>query len=253
LGDLEPLTTGLLAQEGIKIWHYGDRAALGLKPGGIAYPVFPHPFDPRLIPGARMVLERLPESWCLMGPAPWVAQAEAFLPPSRISHRIAYDFLVRPRAPFEVLAGPGEPRPCREDEGEALFPLQEAYEKEEVLFDPEEFQGLASRLHFWKLLRKQDNVALWEGGRPTAKAGTNAQTPAWAQIGGVYTRKELRGGGRQRRLLSYFLDRLAHQGRGACLFVKKSNPGAAALYRSLGFVDTGDFTILYGQRRLWTV
>ena len=84
-----------------------------------------------------------------------------------------------------------------------------------------------------------------------AKAGTNALTECWAQIGGVYTRPENRGQGLQKRLMAFLLARLSDQGRGACLFVKKSNASAGGLYRSLGFEERGDFTIVYGQRLVW--
>lgn len=251
LSDLEPWTTGLLAQEGMRLWGAGDRAALGIRSGGVVYPVFRDPLEPDLGSGARQVLDRVGEAWCLMGPAPWVAWAENWMPPSQIVHRVDYHFLARPTGVPSVPEGPGELRPAGTQDAELLFPLQEAYEKEEVLFVPEEFQPLASRIHFWKTLKRQEIVALWEAGRPVAKAGTNALTDRWGQIGGVYTRPERRGQGVQKRLMSFLLARLSSQGRGACLFVKKANLGAAGLYRSLGFEDLGDFTIVYGQRQAW--
>jgi ribosomal protein S18 acetylase RimI-like enzyme len=251
LHDLEPLTTGLLAQDGLKLWEVEGRALLGIRGGGVVYPVLPQGGHPDLAAGAREVLGRLGESWCLMGPAPWVAVCEDWMPPSRVSHRVAYDFLVRPAGGPEVPGGPGELRPAASGDADALFALQEAYEKEEVLFDPAEFQSLVSRLHFWKTLRRQEVAALWEAGRPLAKAGTNALTAHWAQIGGVYTRPEYRGRGLQKRLMAFLLARLSAQGRGACLFVKKANLPAGRLYRSLGFQETCDFTIVYGQRLAW--
>jgi len=251
LADLEPWTTGLLAQEGLKLWTADHRAALGIRAGGVVYPVIPGNRDPQLDAGAREVLDRLGEVWCIMGPQPWVAACEPWMPRSVVTHRIAYHFQVRPAGGPEVPEGPGELRLGRTDESEALFPLQEGYEKEEVLFDPREFQALASRLHFWKTLGRQEIVALWDDGRPVAKAGTNALTTRWAQIGGVYTRPEYRGRGLQKRLMAFLLARLSAQGKGSCLFVKKSNVVAAGLYRSLGFEDQGDFTIVYGQRLAW--
>lgn len=171
------------------------------------------------------------------------------MPAFHVNHRVLYDFLVRPRGPVPGATVRGEARPVREAEAEALFPLQEAYEKEEVLFEPGEFQALASRLHFQKVVRQQEVLGLWEGGRPVAKAGTNALTGHWGQIGGVYTRPEFRGQGFQKSLMSALLARLEGQGRGACLFVKKANLAAGSLYRSLGFAFETDFTILYGERR----
>jgi predicted GNAT family acetyltransferase len=249
--DLEPWTTGLLAQEGLKLFTSGTRAALGIRAGGVVYPVVPGPRDAELDAGARALLDRISESWCVMGPSAWVADCERWLPRSRVTHRVVYHFQVRPAASTVVPEGTGELRLGHQEDAEALFPLQEAYEKEEVLFDPAEFQPLASRLSFWKTLQKQEIAAIWDAGRPVAKAGTNALTPRWAQLGGVFTQPELRGQGLQKRLLAFLLARLSAQGRGACLFVKKSNPRAAGLYRALGFEDRGDFTIVYGQRLAW--
>lgn len=249
LAALEPHTTGLLAQQSLKLWTYGESAAIGIRAGGVVYPVFPEPWDPEAEAGAREVMGHVAESWCVMGPSAWVSRAETLLSPFRLHQRVFYDFLVRPASAAPVPDGSGEVREAREFDNDALFPLQEAYEKEEVLFDPSEFQALASRLHFWKMMRQQEVVALWEQGKPVAKAGTNALTARWAQIGGVYTKPEHRGRGLQKRLMSFLLSRLAGEGRAACLFVKKSNAPAGALYRALGFRPAGDFTITYGEKR----
>lgn len=251
LAALEPLTTGLLAQDGLRLFTWDDRAALGLRTGGVVYPVLPDPWDPAAEEGAREILGRVADLWCLMGPSAWVDRAEGLMPRSRVSQRVFYDFLVGPPGPVPVPGGAGELRADREADAEALFPLQEAYEKEEVLFDPSDFQPLASRLHFWKSLRAQELVSLWIEGRPAAKAATNALTPGWAQIGGVFTVPGRRGQGLQHRLMPFLMNRLWSQGRRSCLFVKKQNGPAGRLYRSLGFRESGDFTIVYGERRAW--
>lgn len=251
LTDLEPLTTGLVAQEGLRLWHADGRYALGIRAGGMVYPVFPGPLDRALVASAKPILRRVPEQWCLMGPADWVETGLAAMPRSRILRRVRYQFMVRPRSPVVIPPGPGDLRIVREPDAEVLFPLQEAYEKEEVLFDPREFQPLVSRLRYAKTLKEQEQVALWDGDRPVAKAGTNALTEGWGQLGGVYTKPELRGRGLQKRLLGFLLARLEDQGRGACLFVKNENHRAEGLYRSLGFVTEADFTILYGERLPW--
>jgi predicted GNAT family acetyltransferase len=237
-----------LAQDDLKLWTFGHRAALGIRAAGVIYPVFP-PGDGAFEPGARMLLDRVPDSWCLMGPAEWVARAEPLMPPSHIQHRISYEFLFRPAAPGDTAGGPGEFRLARPGDLEALFPLQEGYEKEEVLFDPAEFNPLVARVHLLKALRHQQIGLLLVDGKPVAKAGSNALTGQWAQVGGVYTLPAWRRQGLQKRLLSALLGVWAQDGRGACLFVKAANAGALGLYRSLGFRSAGAFTILYGWRR----
>lgn len=251
LGALEPLTTGLLAQENLRLWTAGTGAAFGIRAGGVVYPVLPRPLDPSLVPGARAILARVADQWCVMGPAAWVDAALDLMPRSQVTHRVAYDFLARPAQVVPVPPGEGTLKTGADVDTEALFSLQEAYEKEEVLFNPAEFQPLVSRLHFWKALKEQEIVSLWSGDRPVAKAGTNALTDRWAQVGGVYTRPELRGQGLQKRLMGFLLARLTDQGRGACLFVKRTNGPARALYQALGFESRGEFTIVYGDRLPW--
>lgn len=248
LGDLEPLTTGLLGQKSTKIFTWGEAAAIGIRSGGVVYPVFPRS-EGGVPPGTAEVLARVTEAWCLMGPTAWVEQALEHMPASKVSHHVDYDFLVRPRSDLSLPPGPGALRKADVADANALYPLQEGYEKEEVLFDPSEFQPLVSRLNLGRLLKTQTVVGLWENGRPVAKAGTNAMTARWAQIGGVYTLPEHRGQGHQKRLMAFLLQRLNQEGRSACLFVKQSNPGAKALYLGLGFTAEGTFRITYGQRR----
>lgn len=247
LASLQPATTGLLGQERLKLWTFGDRAALGIRSGGVVYPVLPD--EGSWVPGAREVLDQLTGSWCLMGPSAWVTRAEGVLPLSVVQHRVEYQFLVRPAQALVVPRGPGVVRRAEPSDANALFALQEGYEKEEVLFDAADFHPLASRLHLGKLLKGQEIAGLWENGRPIAKAGTNALTADWAQIGGVYTRPEHRGRGCQTHLMAFLLQRLADQGRGACLFVKKANLTAISLYQRLGFTNAGEFLITYGDRR----
>lgn len=248
LAAREPLTTGLLAQTNLKLWTAGGEAALALRAGAIVYPVLPEDPDPERSAGARALLRRLAPSWCVMGPSPWVDRVLPLLPPSRVSHHVDYAFLARPAGPLELPAGEGELRLMHAPDAPALFALQEAYEKEEVLFDPAEFQPLVSRLNLASTLSQQVTAALWHAGRPLAKAGTNALTAGWAQLGGVYTRPEWRGRGLQKRLLAFLLNQLTEAGRSACLFVKTGNAPARGLYQSLGFAELSGYRIVYGER-----
>jgi hypothetical protein len=183
LGNLEPLTTGLLGQQDLKLWCAQERAALGIRAGGVVYPVWPDQPDPVLEASARPILDRVGELWCLMGPAPWVERTEGLMPSSRIQRRVLYDFLVRPASSPPIPEGSGDLRPATPGEADTLFPLQEAYEKEEVLFDPSEFHSMASRVHWAQSLRLQQNVVLWENSEPVAKAGTMRSLPSGLRSG----------------------------------------------------------------------
>jgi len=248
LRDLEPLTTGLLGQDDAHLWVWQGRVALGFRAQSVVYPVILTDED-GWQEGARALLARLAASWCLMGPTAWVEACVPFLPPSQMGYRVDYAFLTRPPWDAGVAEGPGVCRLATPADANALYPLQEGYEREEVLFRPEDFQPLVCRLHLGKLLRTQWIAGLWENGKPVAKAGTNALTPAWAQLGGVYTRPEHRQQGRQKRLLTFLLHRLAQGGRASCLFVKTSNDAALNLYRALGFQEGGAYRIMYGDRK----
>ncbi len=250
LRNLEPLTTGLLAHQDMKLWCAGERAALGIRSGGVVYPVWLSE-ERALGHEAKGLLDRVGTAWCLMGPSAWVNFTEPLMPASRILHRVHYEFMARPAGPLAVPDGRGELRPVEPREADTVFPLHEAYEKEEVLFDPSEFHPVASRLHWGHLIHRQRLVALWDGGQPLAKAGTNALTDRWAQIGGVYTRMDYRRLGLQKRLMAYLVGLLAEEGKGCCLFVKKENGAALGLYRNLGFESRGDFLITYGERQSW--
>ena len=123
---------------------------------------------------------------------------------------------------------------------EALFPLQKAYEGEEVLTPLHVFDAEGCRAFLAKSLREQLVFAMGrEPGRFVAKAGTNARAFTLDQIGGVFVLPELRGRGLGRALMEALLAFTGRDGRGSSLFVKTTNVAAFALYRGLGY-DTGD-------------
>ncbi|MEI8095032.1 MAG: GNAT family N-acetyltransferase [Spirochaetales bacterium] len=247
-----PLTTGLLAQQGAKLLVAPSASGWNLatvRDRAVVYPVFPDSLSVSEQGAFQNLCSRLHESFCLMGPLSWVSRAEACLsgPRFREMRTVDYDFLSRPWR--------GEPVPedpqltvARPADAGVLFPLQEGYEKEEVLFSPEEFQRVVSWLAFQKTLKEQLVVIRWNGRQPVAQARTNARFGAWAQIGGVYTVPSQRRRGLQKELLSYLLAKLSSAGQGACLFVKKENLAAVNLYYSLGFGDAVDYRISYWRK-----
>ncbi len=128
---------------------------------------------------------------------------------------------------------------------EALMPLQEAYEREEVLTPIHSFDERACRASLRRALDRQIVMVACEGGRIVAKAATNARGLRVDQVGGVYTIPERRGRGVARALVSALLAEIELSGRSASLFVKPHNAPAMSLYRGLGFEELDDFRAEY--------
>jgi ribosomal protein S18 acetylase RimI-like enzyme len=126
-----------------------------------------------------------------------------------------------------------------------LLPLQEAYEREEVLTSLHSFNRAACRASLARALERQLVFAAWEDGVAVAKAGTNARGFGVDQVGGVYAMPERRGRGLASALMALLLSSIREAGRRPALFVKPGNAPARALYRSLGFEDLGDYRADY--------
>ena len=82
-------------------------------------------------------------------------------------------------------------------------------------------------------------------GVPVAKAATNARGFGVDQIGGVYTVPEKRSKGLAARVVADLLETVFRDKAAACLFVKKKNRPALALYDRLGFTPVTDYIISY--------
>jgi ribosomal protein S18 acetylase RimI-like enzyme len=128
---------------------------------------------------------------------------------------------------------------------DALLPLQEAYEREEVLTPVHSFNRSACRASLARTLERQFVFAAWEDGIAVSKAGTNARGFSVDQVGGVYTMPERRCRGVAAALMALLLDEIRRAGKRPALFVKPGNAPARALYRGLGFEDLGDYRADY--------
>lgn len=128
---------------------------------------------------------------------------------------------------------------------DALLPLQEAYEREEVLTRIHAFNPAACKASLARALERQLVFAAKEGGVVIGKAGTNARGFSVDQIGGVYTLPARRGRGVASALMGALLAEIGGQGRVPALFVKPTNAAARVLYRALGFEDIGNYRADY--------
>lgn len=128
---------------------------------------------------------------------------------------------------------------------ELLWPLEKAYQIEEVLRNGNRLDERSSSRYFLNTLKNQEIYYAKLGGKAVAKAGTNARGWKYDQIGGVFVVPELRCCGFARFVMGRLLKGIYTSGRLPCLFVKNSNTPALKLYRNLGFTDRGAFRISY--------
>jgi predicted GNAT family acetyltransferase len=184
----------------------------------------------------------------IMGVGRCVGGVEALLPLPPTT-RIEYFLMTLPRASLRPLL-PRDPegvvvRKADPYDAEALFPLQKEYELEEVVIDPSHFSDAQCMKLLKHALRDElVYVAEWDG-VPVAKAATNARGFGVDQIGGVYTVPEKRSRGLGARVVAELLETVFIDKAAACLFVKKKNRPAIALYDRLGFAPVTDYVISY--------
>jgi predicted GNAT family acetyltransferase len=130
-------------------------------------------------------------------------------------------------------------------DAELLFPLQKCYELEEVVITPAHFNEGQCMKSLRLALREQLVYLAEMQGVPVAKAATNARGYKVDQVGGVYTVPQERGKGLGKAVVSQLLKKVFSEKQEACLFVKKHNRSAIALYERLGFLPTTDYVISY--------
>lgn len=128
---------------------------------------------------------------------------------------------------------------------EALFPLQKAYEQEEVYFDLTDWKEAASRLVFKKKLEKHLVHVLVKNGEPCTKLTVSSKGKKCVQIGGMYTLPECRNKGFAKELILSTGKKYYDCGWKLVLFVKKTNEPAKKLYQNCGFRKVSDYKIFY--------
>ena len=128
---------------------------------------------------------------------------------------------------------------------EALFPLQAAYEKEEVLPDGVQFNPAACYRTVEAMVAEKTILIAVLDGNFAGKININAQSYNRFQIGGVYVLPEYRGRSIARAMTSALIREFAPQKNIFSLFVKKKNIPARRVYYSLGFNKISDYRISY--------
>lgn len=134
---------------------------------------------------------------------------------------------------------------CTPSLAESLFPLQEAYEKEEVVYNLATYNADVSLRALKKNLQEQAVYALLKDGALVAKGGTNAQGMQYVQLGGVYTIPAFRSNGYARALVLHIVRDFAAAGKQVTLFVKPQNAAAVRLYTHCGFAKYGEYESVY--------
>jgi len=128
---------------------------------------------------------------------------------------------------------------------DALYPLQEAYEREEVLPAGAEFHPAGCRKSLEGLLAEHYMIAARVDGNIVGKANTNALSYTRAQIGGVYVVPSFRGKSVATRMVHRLFHDLWKDRRGISLFVKCGNASAIRVYERLGMETRGEYRIAY--------
>lgn len=175
-----------------------------------------------------------------------------------ISRTVEYDLMTLDRVPPKEAAvlpalsanrkhaGSGHGiRRVHPADAEMLLPLQMGYEREEVLAPgcyPDEQRCLSV---FKLALARQVVFAAFYGDTPVAKAGTNACGIHWDQLGGIYTKPELRANGIASALVAHVVHNRIENGKKVVLFVKKDNISAQKAYTKNGFMVRSPFRIAY--------
>jgi ribosomal protein S18 acetylase RimI-like enzyme len=89
------------------------------------------------------------------------------------------------------------------------------------------------------VLRRPAIAVLEQNGRIVAVVKRTVDTARYATIGGTWTDPEFRGRGLAKRLTAFLVDELLAERPAVHLVVDDDNTAAIALYRSLGFEESG--------------
>lgn len=187
---------------------------------------------------------------CIMGQAAGTRILEECLGHSP-SHSADYDLLIKPATPDTVNGDVQEPyrifdiQVATESMHSQLMPLQEGYEREEVLPPGALFDRTAAARTLMINLKNQYILTAMAGPLTAARAGTNARGRNWDQIGGVYTRPQFRRQGLASELVRRVSRNSSAQNKHTVLFVKEHNTTARNAYDRAGYLSHNRYRISY--------
>jgi ribosomal protein S18 acetylase RimI-like enzyme len=189
--------------------------------------------------------------YAVQGLSAEAAMLDTFLAGQRllIRHGIDYDLMALdgPVNQSCLRSGPGglELRQPEMGDFEAVYALEEVYQKEEVLPAGSVFNAEGCRLLVEELFRSGTMLIAVLGKRIAGKININARSFSRSQIGGVFVAPEFRGLGIATKMAAVFCSGIIGQNRGVSLFVKKTNTPAQAVYRKIGFRAVSPYRISY--------
>jgi predicted GNAT family acetyltransferase len=128
---------------------------------------------------------------------------------------------------------------------DAIFPLQAAYEQEEVLPKGSEFYPPLCRKNLEHIMKGEQMLVACLADRIVGKINTSAASFSRYQIGGVYVHPDYRGLGIAQCMTCALARFLSAHCRGFSLFVKKRNLAAVRVYGRVGFKIANDYRINY--------
>lgn len=134
---------------------------------------------------------------------------------------------------------------CTEKDAERVFPLQVAFEKEEVVFDSELFDEDRCLAKFENFV---EAGAVFVGkikNTPLCKLTVSAEGKNCVLLGGVYTLPKYRNCGLAKALLNGVTQQFAARSKKCTLFVRTKNLAAIKVYEKTGFKKFCNFEIIY--------
>jgi len=135
---------------------------------------------------------------------------------------------------------------CKNTDENELFLLQQKYDIVEVLPANRPFDENLCRYNLRKNLLLGRIVAIKQNsGIFIAKAGVNAVSENFVQIGGVFTKENFRKQGFACSLVNYIAIQSQNKNKKAVLFVRETNKTAQHSYKKAGFFNIGKYCIIY--------